>query len=110
VAFQPHRYTRTAHLFDDFARAFNDADEVLLADVYAAGESSIEGADSAHLAEAIRKHGHHAVRYVPDRAEMVKALAGRAEAGDVIISLGAGDINKVLKPIGEALRARGAKG
>lgn len=108
VAFQPHRYTRTAHLFDDFARAFNDADEVLLADVYAAGEASIPGADSAHLTEAIRKHGHHAVRYVPDRSEMVRALARGAQAGDVLISLGAGDINKILKPLAEEIRAKEA--
>ena len=53
VAFQPHRYTRTHHLFDELTRAFNKADVLLLADVYAAGEKPIEGATSAHLAEAI---------------------------------------------------------
>ncbi len=105
VAFQPHRYSRTASLFDDFARAFNDADEVLLADVYAAGETPIEGADSAHLAEAIRKHGHHNVRYVPDRDELALQLAEGARAGDVVLSLGAGDINKVLKLVAGRLRA-----
>ena len=108
VAFQPHRFTRTLLLFDDFARAFNDADEVLLADVYAAGEASIDGADSAHLSEAIRKHGHHNVRYVPDRDEMASLLAEEAQAGDVIISLGAGDINKILKSVGVRLRSQKA--
>lgn len=103
VAFQPHRYTRTKLLFDDFATAFNDADEVLVADVYAAGEEPIAGADSAHLAEAIRAHGHHGVRYLPDRSQMAAQLARDTESGDVIISLGAGDINKILKAVGAAI-------
>jgi UDP-N-acetylmuramate--alanine ligase len=105
VAFQPHRFTRTQLLFDDFAQAFNDADEVLLADVYAAGEAPIEGADSAHLAGAIRKHGHHAVTYVPDKATLAKRLAHAARPGDVVLTLGAGDINKILKDIGSEIRA-----
>lgn len=99
VAFQPHRYTRTQLLFDDFAKAFNDADEVLVADVYAAGEELIKGADSAHLADAIRAYGHQNVRYVPDRTQMAALLARDARSGDVIISLGAGDINKILKAV-----------
>ncbi len=103
VAFQPHRYTRTAHLFDDFARAFNDADEVLLCDVYAAGESPIAGADSSNLSEAIRKHGHHNVHYVPDREALATQLAAGARSGDVILSLGAGDINKILRLVSARL-------
>lgn len=105
VAFQPHRYTRTQLLFDDFSQAFNDADEVLLADVYAAGEAPIKGADSAHLAEAIRKHGHHAVSYVPDKLLLAQRLARAARSGDVVLTLGAGDINKILKNVGSELRA-----
>jgi UDP-N-acetylmuramate--alanine ligase len=105
VAFQPHRYTRTQALFDDFARAFNDADEVLLADVYAAGEDPIEGADAEHLAAAIREHGHHSASYVSDRDEIAVQLAAAARRGDVVLTLGAGDINKVLKNVGANIRS-----
>jgi UDP-N-acetylmuramate--alanine ligase len=104
VAFQPHRYTRTEALFDEFARAFNEADELLLADVYAAGEAPIPGADSELLAQAIRDHGHHAASYEPDRASMARQLAAAAQPGDVILTLGAGDINRMLKDIGAEIR------
>jgi UDP-N-acetylmuramate--alanine ligase len=104
VAFQPHRFTRTESLFDDFAQAFNDADEVLLADVYAAGEQPIAGADSSHLADAIRDHGHHSVAYVPDMAQMASRLAAAAKPGDIVLTLGAGDINKILKSVGSEIR------
>jgi UDP-N-acetylmuramate--alanine ligase len=106
VAFQPHRYTRTQLLFDDFTRAFNDADQVLLTDVYAAGESPIEGAGGRELAEAIAAHGHHAVRYVAERQELVRALAEEARPGDVVIALGAGDINKILADVKLEVQAR----
>ncbi len=107
VAFQPHRYTRTAHLFDDFSRAFNDADEVLLTDIYPAGESPIEGVTSERLAEAIRSHGHHSVDYLSDREELARQLATRARPGDVVITLGAGDINRVLSTVAADIRALG---
>ncbi|MCH2109647.1 MAG: UDP-N-acetylmuramate--L-alanine ligase [Polyangiaceae bacterium] len=106
VAFQPHRYSRTEQLFEDFARSFNDADEVLLVDVYAAGEKSIEGADSPHLAEAIRKFGHHAASYVDNKHELVARIAELAEPGDVVIALGAGDINKILPDVERAILTR----
>jgi UDP-N-acetylmuramate--alanine ligase len=92
VAFQPHRYSRTHHLFDELARAFNRADVLLLTDVYAAGEAPIEGADSARLVQAIRAHGHRDVTLVPDRADLAAALADVVHQGDVVITLGAGDI------------------
>jgi UDP-N-acetylmuramate--alanine ligase len=107
VAFQPHRYTRTQALFQDFARAFNDADELLLGDVYAAGEAPIEGADSSHLALAIREHGHHHVDYEPDTKKIAEKLAASARPGDVVLTLGAGDINKLLKSVQEIIEARG---
>lgn len=108
VAFQPHRYTRTQTLFDEFARAFNEADEVILADVYAAGEEPIAGADAEHLCQAIREHGHHAASYEPERAVMARRLAELAQPGDVVLSLGAGDINKLLKLVeGEILTLGG---
>lgn len=94
VAFQPHRYTRTRDCFDDFTRAFNRADVVLMTDVYAAGEKPIPGADTAHLVEAIRAHGHRDVTHVPNRGDLVAALDARLRPGDVVITLGAGDITK----------------
>jgi UDP-N-acetylmuramate--alanine ligase len=94
VAFQPHRYSRTHHLFDELARALNAADVVLLTDVYAAGESPIPGADSARLAQAVAAHGHRDVTYVGARAELVPALLKRSRPGDIVITLGAGSITR----------------
>lgn len=93
VAFQPHRYTRTKLLFDEFTRAFNKADVVLVTEVYAAGEQPIEGATGEALAHAIRAHGHHAVSFVRDKKKVAQALLDIVEPGDIVIALGAGDIN-----------------
>jgi UDP-N-acetylmuramate--alanine ligase len=103
VAFQPHRYTRTAALFDDFTRAFNNADVVLLTDVYPAGEAPIVGATSEALAAAIRAHGHHSVRYVGDKKNVVTELEKIVEPGDIVIALGAGDINASARDLFAAL-------
>jgi len=104
VAFQPHRYSRTHHLFEDLTRAFNRADVLLLTDVYAAGEQPIEGADSEHLAAAIRAHGHRDVTHVPRRTDLVEAIASRLQPGDVVITLGAGDITKTGRELLAHLR------
>jgi UDP-N-acetylmuramate--alanine ligase len=109
VAFQPHRYTRTESLWDDFTRAFNKADVVLVTDIYAAGEKAIPGINSERLAKAIAEHGHGAVRYVRDRAELAAELAKIAKSGDVVIALGAGDVNKVLAPVAADIKARAGK-
>jgi UDP-N-acetylmuramate--alanine ligase len=109
VAFQPHRYTRTESLWDDFTRSFNKADVVLVCDIYAAGEKAIPGISSELLAKAIAEHGHGAVRYVRDRAELAAELARIARPGDVVIALGAGDVNKVLAPVAADIRARAGK-
>ncbi|MEZ4338871.1 MAG: UDP-N-acetylmuramate--L-alanine ligase [Sandaracinaceae bacterium] len=106
VAFQPHRYSRTHHLFEELTRAFNRADVLLLADVYAAGEAPIEGATSEHLAEAIRKHGHRDVSWVGPSENLVEALAKRVEPGDVVITLGAGNITQVGPQLLERLEGR----
>jgi len=94
VAFQPHRFTRTHLLFDDLTRAFNRADVLLVTDVYAAGERPIDGADSASLVRAIRAHGHRDVTHVSERRTLAAAIAKRLEPGDVVITLGAGDITR----------------
>jgi UDP-N-acetylmuramate--alanine ligase len=94
VAFQPHRYSRTHHLFEELTRAFHGADVLFLTDVYAAGEQPIAGADSSSLASAIRAHGHRDVTHVPERAQLAAALAARVEPGDIVITLGAGSITQ----------------
>jgi len=109
VAFQPHRYSRTELLFDEFTRAFNNADVLFLVDIYAAGEKPIAGVSAERLAQGIAEHGHHAVSHVKDRATLPDQIARIAEAGDVVIALGAGDINKILPAIATELNARFAQ-
>jgi UDP-N-acetylmuramate--alanine ligase len=93
VAFQPHRYTRTHLLFPEFTRAFNKADVLFVTDVYPAGEQPIEGASGEALAEAIRAHGHRAVTFVRDKKILSRTIYDVVEPGDLVIALGAGDIN-----------------
>src|SRR5262249_9268088 len=99
VAFQPHRYTRTRDLFDDFTRAFNQADVLLVTDIYAAGEAPIAGASAERLVQAIREHGHHDATYVADKEEVPEALEKVVRQGDVVIALGAGDINRSVRAL-----------
>ncbi|MBX3233119.1 MAG: UDP-N-acetylmuramate--L-alanine ligase [Labilithrix sp.] len=103
VAFQPHRYTRTRDLFEDFTRSFNKADLVLVTEVYPAGEKPIPGATGRELAEAIRAHGHHAVRYVADKNDVAGELEREVKPGDLVIALGAGDINASAKKLAAKL-------
>ena len=107
VAFQPHRYTRTQLCFDDFSRAFNEADVLFLTDIYAAGEAPIPGVSAETLATSITEHGHHRVEYVGDKHEAARRLAKEAKPGDVVIALGAGDINKILDDVGRELSRGG---
>jgi UDP-N-acetylmuramate--alanine ligase len=109
VAFQPHRYSRTQHCFDELTRAFNRADVLLLCDVYAAGEEPIAGADSATLAEAVRAHGHRDVSHVPRVDDLAEALAARARPGDVVITMGAGNITQVGRTLLSQLQSSGGK-
>jgi UDP-N-acetylmuramate--alanine ligase len=91
---QPHRYSRLSGLFDQFCTCFNDADTVIVADVYAAGEEKVEGADRAHLAEGLRSHGHRDVRDLAKPEDLAKMIVEIAREGDYVICLGAGDITK----------------
>lgn len=108
VAFQPHRYTRTQALFAEFTRAFNKADVVLVTDVYPAGEQPIEGATGEALAQAIRAHGHHAVHFVGDKKRIGAELRRLLEPGDLVIALGAGDINASARELDATLTAEAA--
>ena len=91
---QPHRFTRLQSLMDEFQNAFNDADVVYVAPVYAAGEEPIEGVDAAALVDGLRSHGHRMVRTVDDLAELCRELRDLAASGDMVICMGAGDITK----------------
>jgi UDP-N-acetylmuramate--alanine ligase len=91
---QPHRYTRLQALMDDFQNAFNDADVVFVAPVYAAGEEPIDGTDSSALVEGLRAHGHRMVRTVESLDDLCQNLRDLAAEGDMIICMGAGDITK----------------
>lgn len=100
---QPHRYTRLQALMDDFQSAFNDADVVFVAPVYAAGEEPIEGVDSDALVEGLRAHGHRMVRGIADLDELCLALRDLAADGDIIICMGAGDITKWAAALAEGI-------
>jgi UDP-N-acetylmuramate--alanine ligase len=105
VAFQPHRYTRTRDLFEEFTRAFNRADVLLMTEVYAAGEAPIEGATGESLARAVRAHGHHAVEYVADKRELGARLQAIVRPNDIVIALGAGDVNQSVRELARLLEA-----
>ena len=89
---QPHRFTRLRDLFAEFCACFNDADEVIVADVYTAGEQPIEGVNRDALVEGIRRYGHRHALALPSVAELPGMIAADAKAGDVVVLLGAGDI------------------
>jgi UDP-N-acetylmuramate--alanine ligase len=95
VVFQPHRYTRTRDLFDDFAAAFHDADLLVITEIYAASEPKLPGVEAAALAEAVRQRGHRDVRFVSELDAIAPALASELRAGDLVITLGAGSITRV---------------
>ena len=103
--FQPHRYTRTVKLKDEFGAAFDDADFVFLADIYPASELPIPGVSGQTIADAMLAHGHHGARYVPNRAQMVLEVGRMLEPGDCILSLGAGNIHEQGSVIGRDLAA-----
>jgi UDP-N-acetylmuramate--alanine ligase len=102
VAFQPHRYTRTRDLWDEFVRAFNDADVLVLTEIYAAGEDKIPGVEAAPLADAVRAHGHRDVRFARDLDGVLETLLSLAAPGDLVVTLGAGSISS----LGSRLLAR----
>ncbi len=107
VVFQPHRYTRTRDLFDDFASAFHDADLLVLTEIYAAGEPKIPGVESAALVDAIRAHGHRRVQLVHDLDRVAEVLVPELRDGDMVITLGAGNVGAVGPQLLAALEDSG---
>jgi len=104
VLFQPHRFSRTKHLLDDFGTAFHLADDLYLLDIYAASEEPIEGVDTKALAERIRSFGHRSAHYTPTLEAGIAAITQAADSGDLIITLGAGSVSQAAERILDKLR------
>jgi len=107
LAFQPHRYTRTRDCFEDFVRVMGEADAVLLAEVYAAGEAPIVAADGRALARAMRVAGHDELLFVEEIQKMPQTILDTVRDGDVVMCMGAGSIGQVPTQV-LALSAQGA--
>lgn len=104
---QPHRYTRLQSLFEEFCTCFNDADAVVVADVYAAGEAPIEGIDRDHFVTGLRAHGHREVVPLPAATELAGIVKGLAKSGDLVVCLGAGNITQWAYALPDQLKALG---
>ncbi|HVN24389.1 MAG TPA: UDP-N-acetylmuramate--L-alanine ligase, partial [Syntrophorhabdales bacterium] len=95
AAFQPHRYTRTKALLDEFVTSFNEADVLIVTDIYAASEEKIEGITGSMLAERISKSGHKNVLFAPTKDDVAETILRMVAPGDLVITLGAGDLYKI---------------
>jgi UDP-N-acetylmuramate--alanine ligase len=104
VIFQPHRFTRTRDLFDEFLTAFEGADRLVLTEIYAAGEDPIPGATGEALYQAIKRKGHIDVDFVPDKNQIAAHLADKLQRGDIALTLGAGDIYRIGETLVEELK------
>jgi UDP-N-acetylmuramate--alanine ligase len=107
VIFQPHRYTRTKDLMDEFISCFSEADILCLIDIYSAGEKPINGIDSNTLLDCIKKTGHKDAAYFPGGEELMDNLLMRLKSGDVVLTLGAGDVWKLGEEILKRIKGMG---
>jgi UDP-N-acetylmuramate--alanine ligase len=103
VVFQPHRYTRTQGLFHEFTRSFYQSDILIVLPIYAASEKEIKGVDAQSLCEGIKKHGHKEVFYAPDFNKALSMITRKVKKGDVVLTLGAGDIYNLGEKLLEVL-------
>ncbi|WP_334076041.1 MULTISPECIES: UDP-N-acetylmuramate--L-alanine ligase [Paenibacillus] len=104
AVFQPQRYTRTFFLLDAFSRAFGEADEVIITDIYSpAGEQQIEGVHSSKLVDLIKQNSNAGARYLPTKQDVIADLQGRLQPGDLVLTMGAGDIWKVGDTLAKTL-------
>ncbi len=106
VVFQPHRYTRTQALFDDFTRSFYQSDALLVLPIYAAGEKRIEGLSGQDLCEGIKAHGHKEVFCAGDAKSAITYLKANLKPGDLLLTLGAGDVWQVGEQLLDILRQK----
>jgi len=107
VVFQPHRYSRTRDLFDEFSTSFNDADLLIVTDIYGAGEEKIPGIDAEGLTQAIAAHGHRDVRFVRDLETVLEHLTAELRPGDLVLTLGAGSVSGLAPRLLAALEGGG---
>lgn len=108
LAFQPHRYSRTQELFEDFVAVLSRADLLVLGEVYAAGEHPVPGADGRALSRAVRLRGEVDPVFVNEAKELPEVLARLAQPGDIVLLMGAGDIGAAVQPVIDAVREAGA--
>lgn len=106
VIFQPHRYSRVSDLFEEFCRAFHQADVLVVTEIYPAGEEPLTGVSGEILAEGIKGHGHRHVHFVADLDDVPTVLESELRAGDLVITLGAGSVTALSDEIAEVVRAR----
>jgi UDP-N-acetylmuramate--alanine ligase len=106
VVFQPHRYSRTKELMEDFVVAFNNADVLMILDIYAASEQPIEGITAEILTDNIRRYGHKNVSYIGEIETATSKISDRLESGDLVITLGAGSITRLSEEIIDELTTR----
>lgn len=107
AVFQPHRYTRLSHLMDEFATSFNQADLLIISEIYPAGEEPIPHVTGQALYEEIKQFGHKNVYFEPDMKDIPARLRKLARPGDIIIVLGAGNIYKIIPDLIKRLEAKG---
>ena len=107
AVFQPHRYTRTKALVHEFATAFYQADRLFVTDIYPAGEKPIPGVHGEQIAQGAKEHGHRCVTYVPVKEDLVDAVVDVSRPGDIVLSMGAGDIWKIGEEIVRRLEGKG---
>jgi UDP-N-acetylmuramate--alanine ligase len=109
VIFQPHRYTRTKFLMDDFARCFNGSERVYVLDIYPASEPPIPGITAERLVERMRELGFDRARYAPSEEAVIQEVLAEAQPGDLVLTVGAGSVWKVGEALGEAMRGAARK-
>ncbi|HEX2710603.1 MAG TPA: cyanophycin synthetase, partial [Candidatus Acidoferrales bacterium] len=110
VLFQPHRYTRTKHLWDEFCRAFNQADILVMTDIYAANEPPVAGITGEALAEAVRAAGHKNIVFRSSMQEGIEYLLREARPGDAVLTIGAGNVGRALAQLAILLGAKVSTG
>ena len=97
--FQPHRYSRTSELIDDFSNSFEHADNIIITSIYSANETPIEGVSSQHLVDLIKSKSKKNIYFIEDKVDIIPFLSPKLSSGDVVITMGAGDINLILDPL-----------